>query len=170
MGDHELRVSDAEREEVVGILRDQTSAGRLTLEEFEERLGETYQARTAGDLEHVLRELPVQPPPKTVATTGPGTVAERTDEQLRQRWRRRMRGELVGFAMPNLVCNLIWFIGDMQYWWPGWVLLGTGVGIVGTMARGFDPDAERAKIEAEERARAMAEIEMRRVLGRGRET
>ena len=68
--------------------------------------------------------------------------------------------------MPNFVCNAIFFIGDMNYWWPGWVLLGTGVGIVNTLARGFDPDAERAKLAAEQRARAMAEIEMRRVLGR----
>ena len=163
MGDHELRVSDAEREEVVGILRDQTSAGRLTLEEFEERLGEAYTARTAGDLEHVLRELPVQPPtPATPAIRR----EERTEEQLRRRWRHRVRGELVGFAVPNFVCNLIWVMGDMHYWWPGWVLLGTGVGIMKTVAGGFDPDAERAKVEAEERQRAMAEIEMRRVLGR----
>ena len=163
MGDHELRVSDTEREEVVGILRDQTAAGRLTLEEFEERLGEVYEARTAGALEHVLRELPVQPPTPVVPRRAD---EEGTEEQLRQRWRRRIRGELVGFAMPNAVCNAIWFMGDFERWWPGWVLLGTGIGIANTLARGFDPDAERAKLEAEQRARDMAEIEMRRMLGR----
>lgn len=168
MADHEtdgdraldLRVSDAEREEVVAILREQTAAGRLTLEEFEERLGEVYEARTGGALQHVLRELPVQPPARAVGGR------QHTDEELRRRWRRRLRGDLVGFAMPNVVCHAIWFIGAMQYWWPGWVLLGTGVGIAGTLARGFDPDAERAKLAAEERQQAMAEIEMRRLLGR----
>ena len=80
MGDHEaqgdagleLRVSDAERDEVIGVLREQTSAGRLTLEEFEERLGEVYEARTAGALRHVLRELPVQPAtPRPGGSVGP---------------------------------------------------------------------------------------------------
>lgn len=165
MGDHEehqlLRVSDADREETVGILRDQTSAGRLTLEEFEERLGETYRARTAADLQHVLRELPVQP-----RTTAPPAPAEPTEEHLRRRYRRRLRGDLVGFAMPNFVCNLIWALGPMEYWWPGWVLLGTGLGLAGTLAKGFDPDAERARLVAEERKRAIAEIELRRALQR----
>ena len=172
MGDHEaqgdahleLRVSDAERDEIVGILREQTSAGRLTLEEFEQRLDEVYAARTAGALQHVLRELPVQPPPPT--RTGPKRAEERTDEELRQRWRQRLRADVAGLAMPNVICNAIWVMGEFDRWWPGWVLLGTGMAFVGTIARGFDPDAERAKLAAEERARAMAEIEMRRMLGR----
>ena len=166
MDDHEsidVRVSDAERDEVVGILREQTSAGRLTLEEFEDRLGETYRARTAGELQHVLRELPVQPPGPT-SSPETGGIVERTDEELRRRWHRRVRGEVVGFLMPNLVCHGIWFLGPMEYWWPGWVLGGTAIGIVTTLARGFDPDAERAKVAAEQRAVAMAEIEMKRLL------
>ena len=163
MGDHELRVSDTEREEVVGILRDQTAAGRLTLEEFEERLDETYGARTAGELEHVLRELPVQPPTPAVMRSA---VEDRTEEQLRRRWRRRIRGDVVGFAMPNVICNAVWLAGDFDRWWPGWVLLVSALGLAGNLAQGFDPDAERAKLAAEERKRAMAEIEMRRLLGR----
>ena len=175
MGDHdaqgpgdarlEVRVSDAERDDVITILREQTTAGRLTLEEFEDRLGEVYGASTSAQLRHVLRELPVQPPPTTAAgVAAPGGLEERTEEELRRRWRRRLRGDLVGFATPNLVCHAIWFLGEMQYWWPGWVLLGTGVGIAGTLARGFDPDAERELVSREQRARAMAEIEMRKLL------
>jgi hypothetical protein len=45
------------------------------------------------------------------------------------------------------------------------VLVGTGFGFVGTLVKGFDPDAERAKLAAEERERAMAAIETRRALG-----
>ena len=165
MADHELRISDAERDEVVGVLRDQTAVGRLTLEEFEERLGEVYEARTAGALQHVLRELPVQPPPSD--RNAPRRAEERTDEELRQRWRRRLRGDLVGLATPNIVCNAIWLMNDFERWWPGWVALGTGLAFACTLARGFDPDAERAQLAAEERKRAMAEIEMRRLLDRG---
>lgn len=173
MGDHEqqgdsrleLRVSDAERDEVIGVLREQTSVGRLTLDEFEQRLGEVYAARTAGDLQHVLRELPVQPAPATAASPS-RRADERTDEELRQRWRRRRRGDLVGLATPNVICNAIWVMGDADRWWPGWVLLFTGLAFLNSWAKGFDPDAERAKLAAEERARAIADIEVRRALDR----
>jgi hypothetical protein len=158
MGDSDVRISDAERDEVVTVLRDATSAGRLTLEEFEERLGEVFAARTAGDLQHALRELPVQP------ERPPAPVPE--EAALRRRWHRRLRGEVVTFVLPNAVCNAIWLAGDAERWWPGWVLLFTALGLGGTLAKGFDPDAERAKLEAEERARAIADIEIRRTLRR----
>ena len=53
-----VRVSDAEREAVVGMLRRHTGDGRLTLEEFEERVDEVFRARTGDDLRAALRELP----------------------------------------------------------------------------------------------------------------
>ena len=58
-----LRVADTERERAVAQLREHTVAGRLTLEEFSERLDEAYGARTRGDLEQVTRELPVPAAP-----------------------------------------------------------------------------------------------------------
>jgi hypothetical protein len=53
-----FRVSDADRNQVVDQLKRHTTDGRLTLEEFEERVGETISAKTAGELRTVLRELP----------------------------------------------------------------------------------------------------------------
>lgn len=55
--DHVL-VSDAERQAVVDDLRQHTADGRLTLDEFEQRVEEALQARTAGDLRRATRELP----------------------------------------------------------------------------------------------------------------
>jgi hypothetical protein len=54
----ELRVSDAERDAVVHTLRDAAADGRLTLEEFSERVEGAYGSRTRGDLEQVTRDLP----------------------------------------------------------------------------------------------------------------
>ena len=54
-----VRVSDAERQQVVELLKQHTAEGRLTLEEFEERVGETLSARTGAELRTVLRDLPV---------------------------------------------------------------------------------------------------------------
>ncbi|MEU9337434.1 DUF1707 domain-containing protein [Streptomyces sp. NPDC048290] len=54
----ELRASDADRERVAEILRDALAEGRLDMTEFEERLDQTYQARTYGELAPITRDLP----------------------------------------------------------------------------------------------------------------
>lgn len=53
-----LRASDADRERVAQILQSATSAGRLDMSELSERLEQVYAARTLGELEPVLRDLP----------------------------------------------------------------------------------------------------------------
>jgi hypothetical protein len=58
-----LLVSDREREYTVGLLRGHWLSGRLTAEEFEERVGEAWRARFAADLWQALRALPVEAPP-----------------------------------------------------------------------------------------------------------
>jgi hypothetical protein len=47
----------------VGLLREHLLSGRLTSEEFEERVAEAWRARFAADLWQALRWLPVGPPP-----------------------------------------------------------------------------------------------------------
>ena len=58
MGDLEHRVSDAEREHAVVWLRDHLLSGRLTLEEFSERVEQAYAARLRADLDRVRSGLP----------------------------------------------------------------------------------------------------------------
>jgi Domain of unknown function (DUF1707)/Cell wall-active antibiotics response 4TMS YvqF len=55
-----LRASDAERDQVVVRLRDASAEGRLSLEEFMERMTGAYEARTHAELEHFVRDLPVE--------------------------------------------------------------------------------------------------------------
>jgi hypothetical protein len=57
-----LLVSDRERDYTVGLLRRHWLSGRLTTEEFEERVGEALRARFAADLWHALRALPEERP------------------------------------------------------------------------------------------------------------
>src|SRR5919202_1793463 len=57
----ETRASDAEREQAVLALREHTATGRLTLEEFAERMERAYAARTVTELESVGRDLPATP-------------------------------------------------------------------------------------------------------------
>ena len=53
-----VRASDAEREAAADALRRHHSEGRLTDDEFEQRLGHCYQARTVGELDRLMIDLP----------------------------------------------------------------------------------------------------------------
>jgi hypothetical protein len=61
MIDRPIRASDQERESVVDVLRDAYTDGRLTLDEFEERMSAAYAAKTWTDLRHLTGDLPVEP-------------------------------------------------------------------------------------------------------------
>ncbi|MCX4470030.1 hypothetical protein C5N14_02425 [Micromonospora sp. MW-13] len=61
--DVELRASDDDRHRVIAELQRHTSAGRLNLDEFSERVAVVWSARTLGDLAAVTRDLPVEPAP-----------------------------------------------------------------------------------------------------------
>ena len=56
--DPALRVSDADRERVADTLRIHAGEGRLDHEELEERLEAVFAARTGGELDAPLKDLP----------------------------------------------------------------------------------------------------------------
>ena len=58
-----LRASDADRERTVALLREHAVDGRLTLEEFTDRMSGAYSARTGGELDELVRALPAGGPP-----------------------------------------------------------------------------------------------------------
>lgn len=62
-----LRISDAERNKAVAFLRHHCGEGRLTLDEFSDRVGLVFEAMTAADLEAVTRDLPAIPMPRVEA-------------------------------------------------------------------------------------------------------
>ncbi|WP_019810957.1 DUF1707 SHOCT-like domain-containing protein [Saccharomonospora halophila] len=90
----DLRVSDAEREHVVGLLQQAIGRGMLTLDEFTERTDTALAARTRGELNTVLVDLPglghpdVPGPAPTTPTTpaaaaAPSGVAGSAPTELR---------------------------------------------------------------------------------------
>lgn len=56
--DPNLRVGDADRDQVAERLRTSHAEGRLDLSEFQERLGHCYAAKTLGELRELVRDLP----------------------------------------------------------------------------------------------------------------
>jgi hypothetical protein len=53
-----LRVSDAERDAVAAELAEHLKDGRLDTAEFDERVGQAVTAKTRGDLDRLLADLP----------------------------------------------------------------------------------------------------------------
>ncbi|MFJ5719201.1 DUF1707 domain-containing protein [Streptomyces sp. NPDC093149] len=53
-----IRASDADRDRIADILREALAEGRLTAEEHAERVDAVYRAKTVGELEPLVRDLP----------------------------------------------------------------------------------------------------------------
>jgi hypothetical protein len=103
----DLLVSDRDRAQVGEQLRTHFESGRLTLEEFQDRLDELHTARTEKQLADVLRQLPTKRP----------TINPRDS-----RW----RSLALQYALVNLVAVLIWVFGGTEGdFWPKWVFLVT---------------------------------------------
>jgi hypothetical protein len=102
-------VADSDRSAAGDELRSHYDSGRLTVDEFEDRLAEVNAARTRGDLDQALRQLP----------------RSETPASLRVR-DRRWSSLALQYGLVNLVCILVWaFSGADGDFWPKWVLLGT---------------------------------------------
>jgi len=56
--DPKIRASDQDRDRTAALLREHHAAGRLTLEEFNERLDQAYAAKTVGELDALMADLP----------------------------------------------------------------------------------------------------------------
>lgn len=82
----DVRASDAERDAVVGRLNQAVGEGRLTMDEFSERLELAYAARTRGELEPLLRDLPVGTAGAAPATTSGTAVVSGGGQGKDTRW------------------------------------------------------------------------------------
>jgi Domain of unknown function (DUF1707) len=110
---HGVRASDEDRERLATELRDHSVAGRLDTDELEERLQQTYAARTTGELEALRRDLPATP-------------AALASEQAARRSHltRRLVQEGGGSAALFAVCTVIWLAsGANGQFWPIWVAI-----------------------------------------------
>jgi hypothetical protein len=86
----DLRASDADRDRVATQLREHLADGRLTLDEFTERIDAAHAARTVGDLDELTRDLPARRPAELApapASPSRWSVAVMGENRLEGRWR-----------------------------------------------------------------------------------
>jgi hypothetical protein len=70
-----IRASDDDRQRTVAALERHTGAGRLTLDEFAERVRTVHDARTLDELAEIMHDLPPDEP-------APAQAAERPRRDL----------------------------------------------------------------------------------------
>jgi hypothetical protein len=125
----QLRAADVDRAFVADLLKKAVDEGRLSLSEYDERLQRTYEARTYGELDQVIGDLPrpsrrtaltpSTPPVPSPATPGWSPKPEKRDPN----WLVHVWG---AWALAVAVNTVIWLIvcvttGDLIYPWPLWV-------------------------------------------------
>jgi hypothetical protein len=57
-GNPRIRASDADRDRATALLREHHAAGRLTAEEFHERMDKALDAKTLGEIDELMTDLP----------------------------------------------------------------------------------------------------------------
>ncbi|GAA2994838.1 DUF1707 domain-containing protein [Streptosporangium longisporum] len=128
----EMRASDGDRDKVASVLREHYAQGRLTTEEFDERLEQLYTSKTYGELATLtydlpdvdMRSLPETPSRAPQRATG-AAGASAADKGLRAAW--------AVWATASGVNWIIWLIVgvtsglDFPYPWPLWVMGPWGV-------------------------------------------
>lgn len=121
MSSPDIRAGDADRDRVIGRLREAFAEGRLTDDEFRERMDRAQEARTFGELAVLTEDLPHVPAPREE----PAQKRERARRDMRSAWR-------VWLGVAVLV-NVIWAItwvtnpGAPPAYWPIWVYGPWGV-------------------------------------------
>jgi len=127
-----LRIGHAERDQVIALLQEHTTAGRLELDEFEDRIGLVTQARTTADLDAVLADLPrlgaKAPYQPYVAPVAPGPVTATLNGPPLQPLRAWRGTHLPGWVAISLMMLGIWAMTGFGYFWPIWVIVPMAIG------------------------------------------
>ena len=71
---NEMRVGDAEREAAAAELREHYASGRLSLDELNERIDQAFAAKTRGDLNVLMTDLPSRRPEAAGTSGAPGAI------------------------------------------------------------------------------------------------
>jgi Domain of unknown function (DUF1707) len=138
----QLRVADADREQLVEELREHALAGRLSSEEMEERIGSAYRAMTRADLDALRADLPV-------SSTSVALALRKRKGQLR----RRLIQETGGGLGVSATSVGVWLaVGAHTPFWPGWVIGVTLLPVIrdawGLLGPGSDVEVVQARLQA----------------------
>jgi hypothetical protein len=143
--DPQLRAGDADRDDVIIVLREAFAEGRLDQAEFEDRLGRAQIAKTYAD----LTVLTVDLPPNNEAVPERSTLRLNTgDVERAEKERRDMKAAWASWLGVGVLVNIIWFAtwmgsGPTPYYWPIWVIGPWGGGmLIWTLTSRFEKPSD----------------------------
>ncbi|MER7458070.1 DUF1707 domain-containing protein [Micromonospora sp. NPDC126480] len=126
-----MRAADADRQAVADRLRAAVDEGRLDLHEYDERLQRAYTAKTYGELDSLLADLPAPAAPAAsglavpagavpeavagVPAVGGRAVTARWLAEVWEPWLKVVAIVVTIWAVTSLLST------DLLYFWPGWV-------------------------------------------------
>jgi hypothetical protein len=128
-----MRASDADREIVRALLADAYTDGRLTHDEYDERLNTLFGSRTLGELPPLVADL--------VLADGPAAAPARSgsaDLRVRgaRKWRKEVEESFVAFLVPTVICTVIWIaVTGRGFFWPVFPMLFLGLNLIKTVVQ-----------------------------------
>ena len=160
--DASLRASDEQRDRAVAEIREHFAAGRLTDEELSDRVQAAYSARTEGELNALMADLPKLP----------ATRAQQKAEiaQRRSDLQRRVLQEAGGGSGAFIICTVIWLAsGASGFFWPIFVALRVLIPLVKNGWRLYGPTPKLDEIERELEARRQKNAARNQIRGAARD-
>ena len=141
--DPSIRASDADRDRAAVLLREHHAAGRLTAEEFSDRLDKAFAAKTVGEIDGLLRDLPsvdLYRLPDAELTRRPRQA------QPPRRHQGAWRAAWGSWFTCTLLCFVIWALTGRGYVWPLWVAAPWGAVLLGRWVSGAHPQGGRRQV------------------------
>jgi len=127
--DPNLRAADTDRQAVAAVLGRALSDGRLTVEEYDERLAKAYAAKTYGELGQLTTDLP---------------PSARTEQPTERPVRAGACGPAGPWLATALIVTSIWLAtsvgnGRPDNFWPIWVIVPWGAVLLARTITGGSP-------------------------------
>ena len=120
--DENLRIGDAERDEAIVLLREHMSAGRITAEEFDERMSAALIAKTRGELTALFNDLPGRTPGDPYAAHTPAPVQPVNRQRLAKQSRYKSLAVVVAVLAILAMILRLWGIPLLMLGLMGFLL------------------------------------------------
>jgi hypothetical protein len=136
-----MRAGDNERQAVADKLRSALDEGRLDLHEYDERVQQAYSAKTYGELDSLVTDLPgTIPAQQSRVQPYQAPAAPQPAAEVGEMRRPGSPPFLASYGGVVVVCFVIWGIsclasGDFVYPWPLWMLIPLIFGVIGQFGR-----------------------------------